>query len=133
VHSSPGIELTLVQIGLAAGARHPQDRQRAQRVQVGDDERGLKVLGGVVHLRGDRACTQHLAVRVDRAVMINDPTVWILLPHLLELTALDLVRLDAGAHRVSPDRRPYSRLASLMSACRVQSSRTSSGRSTTTP
>ena len=53
-----------------------------------------KSLRGVVHLRRDRARAQHLAERVDRPVMHHDPAVGILLAHLLELAAADLVRLD---------------------------------------
>ena len=110
------MKLPLVQLRLAPGARHTQDRQRPERVELGDDERGLEVLGGIVHRLVDGAGAQHLAERVDGPVMLDDPAVRILLAHLLELAAAHLVRLDPSAHRAPPGRRPYSRLASLISA-----------------
>jgi hypothetical protein len=124
VHASPGVKLSIVQIRVATGSRHPEDRQRPKGVQVGHDEGGLKVLCGIVHGLIDGAGPQHLAERVDGPVMIHDPAVRILLPHLLELATAHLVRLDPAAHRSPPGRSPYSRLASLISAWRAQSSRT---------
>jgi hypothetical protein len=55
VHPPAGIDLALVEFRLTPRARHPQDRQRPQRVEVGDDEGRLKVLSGVVHFLRDRA------------------------------------------------------------------------------
>jgi hypothetical protein len=49
VHPPPRVELAVVQLRLAPSARHPQDRDRPQGIEVGDDEGGLKVLSGVVH------------------------------------------------------------------------------------
>ena len=45
VHASPGVELALVELRLPPGARHPQDGQRAERIEIGHDERGLEVFG----------------------------------------------------------------------------------------
>jgi hypothetical protein len=133
VHLTACVKLPLVQFRLAPRARHAQDRQRPERVELRDDERRLEVLGGIVHRLIDGAGPEHLAERVDGPVVIDDSAVRILLSHLLEFAAAHLVRLDPAPHRLLPGRRPYSRLASLISACRVQSSRTSSGRSTATP
>jgi hypothetical protein len=54
VHPPPRVELALVELRLAPSGRHPQDRDRPERVEVRDDEGGLKALSGVVHFR-DRA------------------------------------------------------------------------------
>jgi hypothetical protein len=129
---------------LSSGSRPVPGTRRvgiARRgVEVGDDEGGLEVLGGVVHRLRDGAGSQHLAERVDGPVVHDDVAVGIGLANLLELAAADLVRFHVGAtrgraraHRPPRGRQPYRRLASLTSAWRVQSSRTSSGRSTTTP
>jgi DNA invertase Pin-like site-specific DNA recombinase len=53
VHAPPSVELTLVQIRLAPGARHPQDWQRADRIQAGHDEGSLEGFRGIVHLMCD--------------------------------------------------------------------------------
>ena len=94
---------------------------------------GLEVRRGVVHLLRDRAGPQHLAERVDGPVVDHDPAVRIDLAHLLELAAAHLADLMAA---LTGDLLTGGRTAgspALISACRVQSSRTSSGRSTTTP
>ena len=132
MHATARVKLPLVQLRLAPGARHPQDRQRPERVELGDDERGLEVLGSIVHRLVDGAGAQHLAERVDRPVVIHDPAVGSFSrtsSSSRPRTLCGLTRLLIGR---APGRRPYSRLASLISAWRVQSSRTS-GRSTTTP
>ena len=49
VHAAPSMELVVVQIRVATPSRNPEDRQRPERVEVGDDERRLEVLGGIVH------------------------------------------------------------------------------------
>ena len=54
MHAPTGVELALVEVRLAPGARHPQDRQRAEGVQVGDDEVGLEGPCRVVHRLIDR-------------------------------------------------------------------------------
>jgi hypothetical protein len=54
VHATPSVELAIVEIGLAPGPGHAQDRQRPERVEPGDDERGLEVAPGVVHGLVDR-------------------------------------------------------------------------------
>jgi len=41
VYAVPGVELALIQVAGAPGARHAQDRQRAERVQICDAERRL--------------------------------------------------------------------------------------------
>src|SRR5918996_5632713 len=47
VHPTLCMKLPFALVRLATRARHPQHRQRAERVELGDDERGLKVLGGI--------------------------------------------------------------------------------------
>ena len=106
MHATARVELALVQLRLAPGARHAQDRQRPERVELRDDERGLEVLRGVVHRLVDGAGAQHLAERVDRPVMIHDPAVRILLAHLLELAAAHLVGLDPCCSSGASRRRP---------------------------
>jgi hypothetical protein len=106
MHPTARMELALVQLRLAPRARHAQSRQCPERVELGDDERGLEVPGGVVHRLIDGADAEHLAERVDGPVMIHDPAVRILLANLLKLATAHLVRLQAGAHRSPPGRRP---------------------------
>jgi hypothetical protein len=66
---------------------------------------------------------QSLSIKViSKGTFAIDPAVGILLPHLLELTAAHLVRLDPLLTARLPPARPYSRLASFISAWRVQSS-----------
>jgi hypothetical protein len=48
VRPSPCIKLAPVQVGLATVARHPQDRQRPQRIEVRENERRLKISGGII-------------------------------------------------------------------------------------
>jgi nicotinamidase-related amidase len=117
----------------APSARHPQDRQCSERVQVGYDERRLEILGGIVHGLVDRPGPQHLTEGVHRSVVKHDAAVRVAFANLLELSLRQAPRLHTLAHRSPRARWPYSRLASLISACRVQSSRTSSGRSMMMP
>ena len=95
----------------------PQHRQRAQRVELCDDEVRLEFLRGLMHFRRDRAGAEHLPERVDGSVVIHDPAVRILLADLLELASLDLLRLDPPAHRPLSTRSPYS----LTPSCRISS------------
>jgi hypothetical protein len=106
VHATARVKLAVAQIRGPARSRNPEDRQRPQRVELCEDEGRLEILRRIVHRLVDGAGAQHLAKRVDGPVMIHDPAVRILLPDLLELAAAHLVRLDPGAHRSPPGRRP---------------------------
>jgi hypothetical protein len=83
MHAPPGVELALVELRPAARPRHPQDRQRPERVGLGEDKSSLEIPPGIVHRLVDRAGAQHLSQSVDRAVMDDDASVWILLSDFL--------------------------------------------------
>ena len=59
------IHLPLAQVGLPSAACHSPNGQRAERIELRDDEAGLQVTCRVVHLLGDRASPQHLPERVE--------------------------------------------------------------------
>jgi hypothetical protein len=99
------VKLPLAQVRLAPVAGHSHDRQCPERVELGDDERGLEVLGGIVHRLVDGAGAEHLAERVDGPVMIHE-AVRIVLADFLELAAVHLVGLQARAHCLPPGRWP---------------------------
>jgi len=67
---------------------------------LGQDERCLGVLSRIIQGVVDRARAQHLAERIDDAVMNNDPAIRGLLPNLLEFTAKrrSLMRLLMTGH-----------------------------------
>jgi hypothetical protein len=99
VHAAPSVELAVVQFQVATRFRNPEDRDRSERVEVGDDECRFEILGGIMHLLRDRPRAEHLAQRVDRAVMIHDPAVRIALRNFLKLPTTYLIRLNASAPR----------------------------------
>jgi hypothetical protein len=43
VHATAGVELALIELWLAACAWHPQDRQRPERVELGEDKSSLEI------------------------------------------------------------------------------------------
>jgi hypothetical protein len=88
------LKLSLAEVRLAPGARHTQDRQRPQRIEVRDDQRGLEDAARIVHRLVDGAGAEHLIERVDGPVMVHNPAVRILLSHLLEVVAAHLVWLE---------------------------------------
>jgi hypothetical protein len=73
---------------------------------LGKDEGSLKVPPGIMHGLVDRARPEHALKRVDLPVVNDDPPIRINLANLLELATAGVVRLDAGAHRSPPARRP---------------------------
>ena len=106
MHPPARVQLPLVQVRLTPGAWHPQDRHRADRVQVGDDEGRLEgscwsyIAWSIAPARSMRA------ERIHGPVVDHDPAIRINLPHLLKLTAADLQRFDPNAHRLLADRWP---------------------------
>jgi hypothetical protein len=90
MHAPAPVKLSLAQVRLAPGPGHAQNRQRPERVELGEDERGLEVLGGLVHRLINSAGVQHLAERIHRPAMIHDAPVGILLAHLHQLAPLTL-------------------------------------------
>jgi hypothetical protein len=93
----PRVELALVEVGLAPGARDAQDRQRPERVELGEDKCRLEVAPGIVHGLVNCTSFEHAPQRIDEPMMNDNLAVRIDLADLLELPARHLVRLHAGA------------------------------------
>jgi hypothetical protein len=112
MHPPACVQLPLVQAGLASAAGHPQDRRRTERVQIGDEERGLEVARGIVHLLGDRTGPQHLPQGVDGPVTHHDPPVRIDLADFLELEGAEATVDSITVHHLSPSSGPTRCIAS---------------------
>ena len=107
VDPAPCVELALVVVMLPSGARHPQDWDCSQRVELRYNERGLEIAGCIVHLWRDRPGLEHPAQGVNDAVMQHRSAVGVGLADLLELATANLVGLHASARHGWTSRQPY--------------------------